>query len=412
MTNSNSKYLIEQDDLLKAAEGNWPSIFRQLTPSISDAVDSNKTTHFDCPFPENHDGSNIKKFRLIGHNKPGYQGNAICSCKGWPNGLILIRDINGWTYKKTLEEVNSVLNDPCNVKAKLAERDERISPSEKAKIIAEAEEKRKKREAEAEIKRNENAEKRKKLDDFYQKTLHKTWAECITPTSSNAKPLHRYLRSRCIPPAILNSLNDIMFHPNLPHYLNGEELGSHPAMIALIRDRNGDPLTIHRTYLSNDGEKAKLPNGEKAKQVLPAPSTKEFLGGAIQVMPKGRILGVAEGIETALSVIAARNIPCWPTYSDSMLANLNLDFVDKDDYLLIWADKDRSFAGEKAAKTLEERALEKGIKCKILLPSMNIPDGKKGLDWNDVLMYLGENAFPKLDYATLFEANDVLRHSA
>ncbi len=59
-----SDYLINKDELLHFAIGSWHAILRALAPSISDAVDgSMKSTHYECPFPENHN-TDSKQFRL------------------------------------------------------------------------------------------------------------------------------------------------------------------------------------------------------------------------------------------------------------------------------------------------------------------------------------------------------------
>lgn len=51
----------------------------------------------------------------------------------------------------------------------------------------------------------------------------------------------------------------------------------------------------------------------------------------------------------------------------------------------IYADKDRSETGIVAAKKLASRLRDKGIEAVIKLPKASIPEGKKGIDWLDVL---------------------------
>src|SRR5690606_9353730 len=80
-------------------------------------------------------------------------------------------------------------------------------------------------------------------------------------------------------------------------------------MIAVVRDGAGAPTGgIHRTYLLDDGS-AKAPPGKK---MLGATA-----GGSVRLAPiseDGR-LGVAEGIETALSAHAIFGIPTWAALS-------------------------------------------------------------------------------------------------
>ncbi len=43
---------------------------------------------------------------------------------------------------------------------------------------------------------------------------------------------------------------------------------------------------------------------------------------------------------------------------------------------------------------LAERYPEATVRVEIHLPELDIPDGAKGVDWNDVLMLKGHEAFP------------------
>ena len=64
--------------------------------------------------------------------------------------------------------------------------------------------------------------------------------------------------------------------------------------------------------------------------------------------------------------------------------------------VFIFADKDRSGTGQKAAENLRKRLLKQGIFCAVFLPGNEIPENAKGVDWNDVLMTEGETAFPSI----------------
>ena len=60
--------------------------------------------------------------------------------------------------------------------------------------------------------------------------------------------------------------------------------------------------------------------------------------------------------------------------------------------VIIWADKDRSGAGQNAAKRLGRSLNAKGVQTRIMLPPGDIGDGK-GVDWLDVLNRHGDSAF-------------------
>lgn len=395
------KFDVDREDVMKFAGGQWVDIFNSLAPGLSEAADqSNGSTHSTCPFPERHVNSGgVKKFRLWSSNSPDYNGSAICTCGKWSNGISLLMDVNGLSFTETLEEINSFLGDPCGAEGKRLLQDSTVPDEVKLKRKQEIALNRKERE-EAAVKNSAARQKKQaSLDAFFVTSLRETWMETVPVLDNLAQPLWRYLKNRGIALSVLESLSDdIHFHPSLPHYMGGERLGEYPAMLCLVRDKLGDPVSIHRTYLTNDGEKATLPADEKAKQMMPSPSYVDLSGGAIQLTGKKAVLGLSEGIETALAVIDATGLPTWPTYSDSMLANFDLEKIKGDvDLVLIWADKDRSLAGEKAAKTLKQRAWDAGIACQIMLPCFPIPEGEKSIDWLDVLNLMGKDAFPRPD---------------
>jgi hypothetical protein len=391
---------IDVAELLRHAEGEWLNIFSSLTHGLDDAIKGEKT-HSDCPFPDNHGTSKgVNKFRLRGYKKADYQGGAICSCGSWNNGISLLMDVNNWSFIETIEEVNTFLGDPCGAEIKRLERDPKgAKKPDMEKARQKAAEEREKRKAIADERRKERQEKQDKFDKFIVKTLKQTWSKGISPNSAEAKPLQLYLSNRGIDPKILSYLSDdIRFHPNLGHYIGGNKVAEYPALMCLVRDKNGNAVTIHRIFLTEDGFKAELAGGEKAKQMMPMPSFVDVLGAGIRLAQPKRILGVSEGIETALAVMSATGYATWPAISDSLMANFDLDSVKNDiGLLLIWADKDLSLAGEKAAKALKSKAWELGIPCQIMMPPFAIAEGEKSMDWNDVLQMYGKNAFPRPD---------------
>ena len=89
----------------------------------------------------------------------------------------------------------------------------------------------------------------------------------------------------------------------------------------------------------------------------------------------------------------ATGLKCFPTVNATLLENFSPHQGVK--AIRVWADKDRSGAGEEAAKKLKVRMWELGIKVAIMLPPLPIPDGEKGVDWNDVLIELGLLGFPR-----------------
>jgi putative DNA primase/helicase len=88
------------------------------------------------------------------------------------------------------------------------------------------------------------------------------------------------------------------------------------------------------------------------------------------------VLGIAEGIETALSATALFGVPCWAAVNAGMLAAWQPPPETK--RIIVFGDNDPNYAGQAAAYALaarlgsDERAVEVQIPAEV------------GADWNDV----------------------------
>jgi hypothetical protein len=162
-------------------------------------------------------------------------------------------------------------------------------------------------------------------------------------------------------------------HPGLAYWHaddNGDlhMLGRYPAMLAPIVS-GGKLLAIHRTYLG-DGCKADVPTPKK----LTAASG-PLAGACIPLdRPRGGVLGIAEGIETAVAASLGSGLPVLAAYCANALAGFT--FPRCIERLVIFADHDP--AGQKAAAALSHRATRAGLTPKTLTPS------KPRSDWADV----------------------------
>lgn len=120
-------------------------------------------------------------------------------------------------------------------------------------------------------------------------------------------PVDGYLMGRGINLAMLGRVpRALRFHPDL---FNEERQCGMPAMIALVQEVNGQPLTVHRTYLERVGMDWQKASGLKAaKKVLSAykagyiPIARGASGKPLPEADEGSRILIAEGIETALSV--------------------------------------------------------------------------------------------------------------
>jgi putative DNA primase/helicase len=139
-------------------------------------------------------------------------------------------------------------------------------------------------------------------------------------------------------------------------------------MLAVVRDSGGHPVGFHRTYLTNDGQKAPVATSKKMTPLLGR-------ANAVTLSPPRDVLAVAEGIETALSFQILSGIPTWSCLSSGGIERFCPPPGVKK--IVIGADHDK--AGIKAAQVLFNRMEEQGIEVKSIFP--DIP----GQDWNDVL---------------------------
>lgn len=186
----------------------------------------------------------------------------------------------------------------------------------------------------------------------------RVWQEAIAPAGTLVET---YLGSRGLQ---LEPDLPIRFHPDCPRGLE-----RWPAMVALMTDpATGEPCGIHRTFLARDG------NG-KAPGPMPA---KMMFGkaGAIFLTPDEEVasgLGIAEGIETSLSVMQGYGWrPVWAATSASGIRSFPV--LPGTEALTIFADSDG--VGLAAAEACAERWLEAGREVRIASP----PEG----DFNDL----------------------------
>ena len=70
-------------------------------------------------------------------------------------------------------------------------------------------------------------------------------------------PAERYLAGRGL--TVPEVAADLLFHPDLTHW---ESRSGYPGMVALVRNRDGDIVGLHRTYL------AELPDGRVVKAAV------------------------------------------------------------------------------------------------------------------------------------------------
>lgn len=142
-------------------------------------------------------------------------------------------------------------------------------------------------------------------------------------------------------------------------------------MLALLRDPQGNGCQVHRTLLTPEGKKADV---EKVRLFMPGPIQK---GSAVRLMAHDGELGIAEGIETALSAAVLFGFPCWAALNAGLLKQWEAPAdVTR---VRVFADNDANCTGQAAAYELARRLSDK-VAVRVEIPSVT------DTDWNDVLM--------------------------
>jgi hypothetical protein len=127
-------------------------------------------------------------------------------------------------------------------------------------------------------------------------------------------------------------------------------------------------LGVHRTFLKPDGT-------DKAMVADPRLSLGPQTQAAIRLAHAGELLGLAEGVEDALSAMQLFNVPCWSAISAGRLGSVGLpDIVT---HVVIFADN-----GERGVK--EAHAAAEVYTCQRRKVSLRFPPTEFN-DWNHYL---------------------------
>lgn len=175
-----------------------------------------------------------------------------------------------------------------------------------------------------------------------------------------------YLDSRGLWP--LPSGCNLCAHPLVDYWQGDQRVGKYPALVATVTDIVGELVTLHVTYLEK-GEKLR---DRQTRKLLGPVSDRE--GCSVRLSPlHDDVLGIAEGIETALSATLLHGVPTWAALSAPVLRKFTPPGSVR--RLIVYADRDS--AGLEAADYLADR-----------LPDLRVeiqPPPAPAGDWNDVL---------------------------
>ena len=291
------------------ARGKWRSILPGLGVSTS-LIDGK---HHPCP-----DCGGKDRFRFTDYKGTG---GYICSQCGAGSGFDLLMKVNGWDFRTAACEVDKIVG-TCTPDRKNQGRSE--------------------------------ADKRDAMNKLWRS------AKVLTPDDPAGRYLWRRTRVTTFAPCL-------RFAPALRCADAGT---NYPGLLAKLTAPDGRPSNIHRTYLTEAGQKAHV---EGPRRMMPGSIAK---GSAVRLAVPEATLGVAEGIETALSATALTGIPCWAALNAEMLKCWQPPDVVT--HVVVFGDNDENCTGQAAAFDLARRLQAKGYEISVKIPE------HVGHDWDDV----------------------------
>lgn len=158
----------------------------------------------------------------------------------------------------------------------------------------------------------------------------------------------------------------LRFHPECPlEGFNG------PTMLAPMRNiTTREIVGVYITPLRADGPaRQRFPHG-----MSPKPTLGRAAGAAVMLRPRTTVLGIAQGIENAISASIIFDIPTWAVVTSTDIHHFP---VVHGTTLTIFADSDP--AGHDASRNCAERYSEVGLRTRIYLKDA-------GTSWNDYLL--------------------------
>ncbi len=343
------------EDLKHDVAGKWEYILSELAPELDEAIAA-ESRHVPCPVHGGTDG-----FRLYSDYRE--TGGGVCNtCGAFKTGFALLAWVRGYSLKDATRDIG---------------RWNRGEAANKAVVVRQPVPPKPPRD----------------LNKAYE-SIRRTWLESKSLAGTLAET---YLAKRGIWKE--NMPTTLRFHPQVGFYdVKTKRLeGRYPCLIAPIKDAQGRLVSLHRIYLDEAGNKAPVPQVKK----MMAPAG-ELRGAAIKLYQSADVLGLTEGIETALAVHAISRMPVWACVSARLMESVEVPPTVR--HVYIWADKDRETrlpsgevvppAGESSAKRLAKRLRDQGLEVSVLVPQTALKPEQKKLDWLDIMLQEGLDGFP------------------
>lgn len=366
--------------LTEMASGRWLDIFSALSNRLDKAI-QNMPSHVPCP--RNIGGND--SFRLFKDAK--HTGGSISNqIGGMPSGIQTLMWVNEWDFKTTLRElcVYFQIGDKYT-KPRVLPPVVNVEPQ---------------RLTDEQIGKRRNA-----LRYVYKQSFP------LNDPRSNLALIYFKNRGLEFKNEQINQLStDVRFHPSLQFWHENKCLGNFPCIVSIVKNNKGEAVTLHKTYLNNDGYKldvskfSYIKEKPNAKQIMPPCTRNTISGCSIQLFGFNKKqkdqLSIAEGLETSLSVALATGESCWVTISASWMRK----FMPPPEinHLTIWADLDKTEVGQKTACFLMERLYEKidYLTISSFVPPVEL--NSKSYDWNDYYREFGISGFERFNIRPIY----------
>jgi putative DNA primase/helicase len=312
------------------ARGHW----REILPEFGIGLPFLTGKHGPCPFCGGTD-------RYRWDDKDG-TGSFICASCGAGDGLTLVMRKTGLEFKAVAEKIKAMLPE---LPPAAATRAVSATPAELRKRMVQA------------------------------------WKDAVPCEYGDAVSM--YLEGRGID--VLPDGEAIRLAKSMRYQGSKAEPSKYlPTMLAKVTGTDGKGVNVHRTYLDPHGAgKAQVDN---PRRMMPG---KIPPGSAIRLAPvTAGELGVAEGIETALSASKLFSVPVWAVVNTSGMVGWEPPRGIVIKKLHIFADNDAAFGGQSAAYALGYRIAAQRKKYGIDV-EMHLPP-KVGQDFNDLLLERGK----------------------
>jgi putative DNA primase/helicase len=351
-------------ELMRNLRGRWDTVLTAILPELRDAASKGEKKHVLCPYhQQGRDEKKCTKDFRIGKQ---FAERGACHCTCMPDGGIgdgfqMIMFARDCTFMEAKQMVIDQLGGRMTTSHIPVKYSEKADPQEVERA---------------------DAELRRKISRY--------WDEAFPLDHPKAQPVRNWFRIRGLE-EMAYPIANLRCHPGMLYMDGSAKLGTFPTLLGMVRSVDGRTCTIHRTYLSTDGSTKAPVGGEEMdrRKQYPAPSTHPVNGAAIRLSydTAHPVLSVGEGIETMLSAQCIASYPAWSVLNKSLLPQVQIpDYVRA---VIVWTDRDRSQAGQAAALELVDRLRSERIRAVAFMPPYQIPDGKKGVDWNDVVMAQG-----------------------